>query len=209
MSRKLNSSIKFLADWDRVRKDSPRNWSQHPVIRVFGSFLSLDSMLLMLSLLSSDLPYFDQTDEKSIESRSLEEIELIFFPVSQSYMDNFNLITMFNRIMDDPLSPDEQFRKLLDIVQIAEGIVAGRERYFQARFALTSPHARNPEEQKEKMNRYVFGPLACKYQKTIASFPMICIGNHTYNGIPLNMSADQFVDRVLRNELLLFNQTNE
>ena len=165
-------------------------------MQVFCSFLDRNSLEFVFELIQSDI-----LEKNLFKYDDIEEplIIFIFFPVSRSMY--INSLFESNLREFSQLKPNFRNIQISKLLEKAHNVMQKRYRQYKTFKIQDNDYFCSPEQEKYKIDEFLFGDLAAKYLDNIKQFPYIQFKNRMYEGIPLNYSLNSFINNIIFKEL--------
>ena len=224
MNRLVDYEVFLLHDWQRELIHSKGEIDERFPIKIFGSFLNPPSWQVSRIIIQNltELSTFPRSISQNFQSTSISHsdsttfsVALIFFPLSTNYSLNFqfkNHLIHYLQVLDDSTADYFIKGQINEAARyLRENLRLFREKYDNFTTSLPSRWAQScqPEKlKKQKLaleNRFLFGALAAKWLTKIDLFPQVWVGEHHYNGIPLQETLVTFLSEILYPEIATLN----
>jgi hypothetical protein len=174
-------TLHSIDEYDKL-KDSPSRL-HFPLCIVFISFLSPTSLELCAELIRSDR-FQDYILAHRRGSYHLP-LAIVYFPIARQPEINNNLLIELDTLMFERTTENRRQRINRLTAFAGQQVTAAMTQCF------THPDTRHIDA--VQMNQVLFGPVAAHYLQTVFEFPVVTIGETTYNGIPNGMTISQFM----------------
>ena len=186
----------LLDKWYKDYELERGNEYESIIMQVFCSFLDRNSLEFVFKLIQSDFHAKNVFKYDGIEEPL---IIFIFFPVSRSVYINSLLESNLGEFSQ--LKPNFRNTQISKLLEKAHNVMQKRYCQYKTFRIQDDYYLCSPEQEKYKIDEFLFGDLAAKYLENIKQFPYIRFKNRIFEGIPLNYSLNSFINNIIFKEL--------
>ena len=199
----IEYEVLLLPEWYSLQKKGKILHANKPILRLFGSFLSENSLELAWSLTSAD--NLEVIDILGVHNRLISPpnptIQLIFIPISRTFSKNLHIKKALIEILENHPRKNGQVPDFSNIIRQASGeIDKSQQEFIHLYFRENISEDQNPKFE-FRVNKFFFGPITARFLQKIKDFPYIEIKNRKYHGIPMNLTLNDFLQKILLVEL--------
>ena len=199
----LDYEVLLLPEWYALQKTHTSLPNKISSLRLFGSFLNEDSLQLAWHLSSLDnrevLGIFDS--QNNLYSAPSTIIQLVFFPISRTFSKNRIIKQTLVNLLENYPRDENRIPDFSEIIYEASSEVEKSQREFIELYFNENISDEESPEFEFRVNKFLFGALTAHYLENIPILPQIEVKNRRYSGIPLNLSMEDFLDKILLMEL--------
>ncbi len=199
-----NFEIMLLPEWHSKYKRQYEKSKKFVAVRMFGSFLDEKSLLTAWKLSTQE--NIDKINNLIFSklfqiSENFIPLQIILFPISRIYQINKRLVNEFRDILNNKLfyqNKRQIIDKFIHKVDHEIDFFKNSDKYSYYFNDIYKTKSKNIEY---LLNKFQYGPLTAKYLSFIKILPYFQIANYEYSGIPLNLSINTFIEKIILPEV--------